>query len=250
MSDRAEPAAPRRGAVDPAVAAELPGLRLHWLAVAVAPGSTGRSRAAPVQRLRALSDRYRGATVIAMRTQPIPRAYRTFYRQIGLDPDVERIPSEQAATERLLQGGWRSTDGVSDACLVAVVETGVPVWALDAAAVDSGPPGLGIGLTDQAGATPGSLVVCDRRSVQAGATPGSLVVCDRRSVQAGATPGSLVVCDRRSVHAPLFGTPLPGHAPGPSAPSVVLYALGVAGVPHIHIDEALWTAAGLLGEAQ
>jgi hypothetical protein len=216
MSDRAEPAAPRRGAVDPAVAAELPGLRLHWLAVAVAPGSTGRSRAAPVQRLRALSDRYRGATVIAMRTQPIPRAYRTFYRQIGLDPDVERIPSEQAATERLLQGGWRSTDGVSDACLVAVVETGVPVWALDAAAVDSGPPGLGIGLTDQA----------------------------------GATPGSLVVCDRRSVHAPLFGTPLPGHAPGPSAPSVVLYALGVAGVPHIHIDEALWTAAGLLGEAQ
>jgi hypothetical protein len=202
MSDRAEPAAPRRGAVDPAVAAELPGLRLHWLAVAVAPGSTGRSRAAPVQ--------------IAMRTQPIPRAYRTFYRQIGLDPDVERIPSEQAATERLLQGGWRSTDGVSDACLVAVVETGVPVWALDAAAVDSGPPGLGIGLTDQA----------------------------------GATPGSLVVCDRRSVHAPLFGTPLPGHAPGPSAPSVVLYALGVAGVPHIHIDEALWTAAGLLGEAQ
>jgi hypothetical protein len=98
--------------------------------------------------------------------------------------------------------------------VVAVIETGVPVWALDAAAIDSGAPGLGIGLADQV----------------------------------GAPPGSLVVCDHRSVHAPLFGAPLPGHEPGPSASTVVLYALGVAGVPQIHIDEALWTAADLLGE--
>ena len=63
----------------------------------------------------------------------------------------------------------------------------------------------------------------------------------------GRRPGSLVVRDRRTVHAPLFGTPLAGHEPGPSAAAVVLYALGVAGVPQIHIDEALWTAADLLG---
>jgi hypothetical protein len=151
--------------------------------------------------------------VIAMRTQPIPRAYRSFYRQIGLDPDVERIPSERAATDRLLQGGFRSTDLISDACLVAVIETGVPVWALDAAAVDPDLPGLGIGLADEA----------------------------------GAPAGSLVVRDRRTAHAPLFGTPLAGHEPRPSAGAVVLYALGVAGVPQIHIDEALWTAADLLG---
>ncbi len=98
------------------MAAELPGLRLDWLAVTMPSGSAAsgsaaaRSRSSPVERLRALSDRYRGATVIAMRTHPIPRAYRTFYRQIGLDPDVERIPSERAATERLLHGGFRSTD--------------------------------------------------------------------------------------------------------------------------------------------
>ena len=173
-----------------------------------------RSRSPAGERLRALSDRYRGATVIAMRTHPIPRAYRTFYRQIGLDPDVERIPSERAATERLLQGGFRSTDAISDACLVAVIETGVPVWALDATAVDPGPPGLGVGQADGA------------------ETP----------------PGWLVVRDRRMVHAPLFGTPLPGHQPGPSAAAVVLYALGVAGVPQIHIDEALWLAADLLAD--
>jgi hypothetical protein len=211
MSDPGELAAPRLGAVDPAIAAELPGLRLDWLAVGV-PARSISERAATAQRLRALSDRYRGATVIAMRTHPIPRAYRTFYRQIGLDPDVERIPSERAATERLLHGGFRSTDLVSDACLVAVIETGVPVWALDAAGVDPGPPGLGIGFADGA----------------------------------GAPARSLVIRDRRTVHAPLFGTPLPGHEPRPSAPTVVLYALGVSGVPQIHIDEALWTASDLL----
>lgn len=218
MSDRCEPAAPRRGAIDPAIAAELPGLRLDWLAVDLATGSAApRARSSSAERLRALSDRYRGATVIAMRTQPIPRAYRTFYRQIGLDPDVDRIPSERAATERLLQGGFRCTDPISDACLVAVIETGVPVWALDAAAIDPGPPGLGIGLADAAEAS------------------------------AGAPPGSLVVCDRRSVHAPLFGSPPRGHEAKPSTPTVVLYTLAVAGVPQIHIDEALWTAADLLG---
>ncbi len=203
----------QRGSIDPAVASELPGLRLDWLAVAPAPKSTSaRARSSAAERLRALSDRYRGATVIAMRTHPIPRAYRTFYRQIGLDPDVEQIPSERAVTERLLHGGFRSTDRISDACAIALIETGVPVWALDADAVDPGPPGLGIGLANGP----------------------------------GAPPGALVIRDRRAVHAPLFGTPLPGHEPGPSALTVVLYALGVSGVPQIHVDEALWTAADLL----
>jgi hypothetical protein len=212
--DKSHTSAPRRGAIDPAVAAELPGLRLDWLTVGVPTGSAAaRSRSSSVERLRALSDRSRGATVIAMRTHPIPRAYRTFYRQIGLDPDVERIPSERAATERLLHGGFRSTDLVSDACLVAVIETGVPVWALDSVGVDPGPPGLGIGFADGT----------------------------------GAPARSLVVRDRGTVHAALFGTPLPGREPGPSTPTVVLYALGVAGVPQIHIDEALWTASDLLG---
>ena len=96
---------------------------------------------------------------------------------------------------------------------VAVIETGVPVvGAGRRTAVDPARPGLGIGLADGA----------------------------------GRPRGSLVVRDRRTVHAPLFGTPLPGHEPGPSSPTVVLYALGVAGVPQIHIDEALWTAADLL----
>ncbi len=103
--DKSHSSAACRGPIDPAVAAELPGLRLDWLTVDVPPRlAAARSRSPAGERLRALSDRYRGATVIAMRTHPIPRAYRTFYRQIGLDPDVERIPSERAATDAAAAG--------------------------------------------------------------------------------------------------------------------------------------------------
>ena len=80
-----------------------------------------------------------------MRTQPLPHAYRAFFRQIGLDPDATRIPSEDAAVARLMQGGFRSTDIVSDALLIGLIETGVPVWALDADTVGAG--GLGIRTT-------------------------------------------------------------------------------------------------------
>jgi DNA/RNA-binding domain of Phe-tRNA-synthetase-like protein len=206
---------PRAGAIDPAVADELPGLRLAWLTL---PGRVTPSPDAVVARLRTLSDRARGAAVVAMRTHPIPRAYRSFYRQIGLDPDVERIPAEAAATARLLQGAYTPADVIADGCLIAVVETGVPVWALDAAAVAAGPPGLGIAL----------------------AGPGGEAVA----------PGSLCVADAARVHAPLFGVPLASSAPGPATRRVMLYAVGVAGVPEIHVHEALWLAAEVLGAEQ
>jgi len=209
----AEPAQPRAGTIDPVVADELPGLRLAWLKV---PARVVSSPPAVIERLCALSDRARGATVIAMRTRPIARAYRTFYRQIGLDPDVERIPSEAAATARLLHGAFRSRDLIADACLIAVVETGVPVWPLDADALDARGPGLGITLAP------------------AGAPP-------------PLAAGSLVVADAEGVHAPLFGSPLGPSAPGPSTTEAALYAVGVAGVPEIHLDEALWVAVEQLG---
>jgi DNA/RNA-binding domain of Phe-tRNA-synthetase-like protein len=68
-----------------------------------------------------------------MRQRPVPHAYRVFFRQIGLDPDARRTPVEARALERLLHGGFRSYGVVEDALTIAVMETGVPVWALDAA---------------------------------------------------------------------------------------------------------------------
>ncbi len=199
------------GFVDPLVAAELPGLRLDWVIV------EGRVRASPPEvkrRLKELSDRYRGASVVAMRTHPIPHAYRAFFHQIGLDPDVTRIPSEQAALTRLLEGRFSSRDLVQDALLIALVETGVPVWALDADLVDSA--GLGIRAT----------VVGDRLGADSAAPP--------------LTPGRLVVADRRRVHALLFGDVAQRHLPTSRSARIMLFAVAVDGVPAIHVEEALW----------
>ena len=189
MSDDSE-LSPAPGFVEPEVGAEFPGLRLST-------GSRSRRAAGaspPIdvkQRLRELSNRYRGASVVAMRTQPIPHAYRTFFRQIGLDPDVDRIPSEEAAVARLMQGGFRSVGLIEDACLVALVETGVPVWALDAEHVDAG--GLGIRTTADA----------DRSAPTA--------IRSSRVGWSSPTPSK--------IHALLFGEPLPGTRIGPAAPS-------------------------------
>ena len=197
------------GFVEPALREEFPVLRLSWITV---PAST-RSSPRPVKhRLRLLSNRYHGGSVVAMRTQPIPHAYRSFFRQIGMDPDLVRIPSEEAAVARLLHGGFRSHDLISDSLLIGVVETGVPVWALDADHIDVS--GLGI------------------RTTVEGEPFGS-----------GGTPlpaGRLAVADGVQIHALLFGPVAPGHDVGAHTTRVSVFAVGVEGVPEIHIEEVLW----------
>jgi DNA/RNA-binding domain of Phe-tRNA-synthetase-like protein len=192
------------GRIAPDLQAEFPGLRLHWTALeARVRGSPRDVRA----RLRALSDRVAGAGVVAMRTKPIPHAYRAFFRQVGLDPDAARIPSEEAAVRRLLEGRFHSRDTLADALLIALVETGVPVWALDASVVDLASLGI-------------------------------------RTADGGER---LVVADAVRVHATLFGDPAPGHAAGPGTDWMVLYAVAVEGVPAIHVEEALWISTDILG---
>jgi DNA/RNA-binding domain of Phe-tRNA-synthetase-like protein len=205
------------GFVEPAVRAEFPGLRLVWLTV------TARLRSTPPeieQRLRHLSNRYRGASVVAMRTQPIPHAYRAFFHQVGLDPDADRIPSERVAVARLLQGQFRSQNLVADAVLIALIETGVPVWALDADLLDPGGPGI-------------------RTSVE-GDRLGSTEYGDYLP------PGRLVVSDARQVHGLLFGDVAPGHEVTRRTSRIALFAIGVDGVPAIHLEEALWICGEIL----
>jgi DNA/RNA-binding domain of Phe-tRNA-synthetase-like protein len=124
--------------VAPAVAEELPGLALAWCEFEARPGPT---RPDVRDRLRGLSDRFHGAQAIALRRQAIPHAYRVLFRHIGIDPDVRRIPVEAAVLERMRLGGFPTRNLVDDALLVATVETGVGVWALDAARLN-GEPGL------------------------------------------------------------------------------------------------------------
>lgn len=206
------------GFVEPPLREEFPGLRLDWVTV------EAKSRRSPPevrQRLGSLSNRYRGASVVAMRTQPIPHAYRAFFRQIGLDPDVTRIPSEEIAVSRLLQGRFVSRNVFEDAPLIATIETGVPVWALDADRLDPG--GLGIRTTG----------------------PGERLGTGEAAPYL--PPGRLVVADAQCVHALLFGALAPGHGAGARSTRIALFTVGVEGVPAIHLEEALWLCADVLG---
>lgn len=126
---------PIEGFVDASLAAEFPELRVVWVEVPAAGG--GKSPPELRARLRELSDKLRGATAIAMRGRDVPHAYRVFFRHIGLDPDVHRVPVEALMMERLMHGGYPSRGWLPDACSIACIETGVPVWALDADRVEA-----------------------------------------------------------------------------------------------------------------
>jgi DNA/RNA-binding domain of Phe-tRNA-synthetase-like protein len=149
MSDEPEV---RPGLVAPALAAEHPGLRLAWAEVETVPGPTPPELR---ERLRAMADRMRGAQAIALRGRDVPHAYRVFFRHVGLDPDVVRTPAEAIAFRRMAHGGLRPQDLVADAITVAVLETGVGVWALDAAhlvgALELREAGGRLAIADEAG---------------------------------------------------------------------------------------------------
>jgi len=206
----------RRGAIAPALAEEWPGLRLTWTACEAVPGSSPPELR---QRLRHVSDRFRGAQAIALRRQPIPQAYRVFFRHIGLEPDEQRVPVEALALERMKRGGFRSQNLLDDAITIAVMDTSVPVWALDAAAVE------------------GEL---ELRAAAAAEPLG-------RGESAVTLPaGRLVVADARNALAVLFGDVAPGHGVTSRTGEMVLFSVAVPGVPGIHVEEALWTVWDIL----
>jgi DNA/RNA-binding domain of Phe-tRNA-synthetase-like protein len=118
----------RRGVVADAVAAEHPGLWLAWTEVEAAPAPTPRELR---DRLRRMADRMTGAEAIAMRRREVPHAHRVFFRHIGLDPDVVRSPVEALVLRRMSEGGLSPQGLIADALNVAVLETGVGVWAFD-----------------------------------------------------------------------------------------------------------------------
>jgi DNA/RNA-binding domain of Phe-tRNA-synthetase-like protein len=204
------------GWVDGEVAAEFPELRLHALTLVA---RSGRSPAELRERLRLLSDRFRGAQAIALRQRPVPWAYRVFFRHIGLDPDQHRTPVEALALDRLMKGGFSSRSLLDDALTVAVMETGVPVWALDA----------------------------DRAEGALGIRPAVRGERFGEGEYASDIPrGRLLVADDAGPVGVLFGALAPGRGVGPETRRMTLFSVQVAGVPDIHVEEGLWTVADIL----
>jgi DNA/RNA-binding domain of Phe-tRNA-synthetase-like protein len=195
---------------------EFPRLRLRYLEVEATEGRTGRSVR---RRLRVMSDRFTGGKAVNMRLEPVPSAFRTFYRQVGIDPDQRRPAAEEVAVRRMQEGAYLSRGRVGDALTIAVAETGVPVLAFDAAAL-TGPLGLRL----------------SRREELLGEEGRSL------------TGGEIVVADARRAVAVLFVDQSAKTSVGRGTERIALAAVGVEGVPAISIEEALWTAAEALVE--
>ncbi len=206
----------RPGWTAPEVADEFPELAL---VVTEVQASGGKSAREVRERLRMLSNRFTGPRAVTLRQEPVPWAYRVFFRQVGIDPDERRTPIEQIAIDRLTHGGFKAKGRVEDAVLIATLETAVPVIAFDAARVD-GDPGL--------------------RLSQAGEPLGD----GGRTLPAS----RIVIADRARALAVLFGDSAPDAGPDRETERVMLVAVRVKGVPAVSVEEALWSAAELLGE--
>jgi hypothetical protein len=204
---------------------ELPGLRLLTAQAHVGrrESLTGATPPDVERRLDQLSNRFRGATAVAVRREPLPSAYRVFFRQIGLDPEVVNTPLEAAVMQRMMKGGFLSRALLADVLLVALLDTGVPVWALDAAGVE-GPLGI-------------------RTSIE-GEDFGS----GARATKLPA--GRLVIADATAPLAVLFGELAAGHEPKARSEQLALFAVQVAGVPLLYAEEALWACCSALEPAE
>lgn len=203
------------GWVEPGLRQEFPGLALRYLVV---ERGSGRSPREVKQRLRSLAQRIGGAQAINVRQQPIPWAYRVFFRHIGLDPDEQRTPIEDVILRRMRQGGFRSQNLLDDALTIAIAETGVALRALDADRVEGK---LGIRATNPGEGLEGR--------------PGEL------------PSGTLAIADDVRPLALLFGATAAGRGVHPKTQRTLLCSLQVAGVPDIAAEEALWLAAEVMG---
>lgn len=206
-----------RGWCAPEVERELPGLGLFGTSTEVRRRGSLRGNSPPdvLARLREKSDRFRGANAIAVRREPVPSAYRVFFRHIGLDPEALPTPIEGAVRGRVMHGGFASGGLLEDVLLIALLDTGVPVWALDYERI-RGPIGI--------------------RATAVGERLGEGKDAPELA------EGRLVIADAVAPLAVLFGELARSHLPAARTPRLALFALQVAGVPELYVEEALWSA--------
>jgi DNA/RNA-binding domain of Phe-tRNA-synthetase-like protein len=207
-------APPEAGWVAPELREEFPGLALRYV---VLERGSGRSPRQLKARLAQLSNRFSGPQAIALRHQPIPWAYRVFFRQIGLDPDEQPTPVEAVALERIKRGGFISRSVLDDALTIAIIESGVSLRAFDADRADGR---LGIRLSTDGEVLEGR--------------PGPL------------PPGTLVIADEARPLALLFGATGSGRGVTSKTSRTILAAIQVKGVPDIAVEEAVWLAASVM----
>jgi DNA/RNA-binding domain of Phe-tRNA-synthetase-like protein len=198
-----------RGTVAEELAAEFPGLALHWIAI---EAGSGKSPPAVRERMRDMSNRISGPRAIQMRQAAVPWAYRVFFRQVGIDPDERRTPVEQIVLDRLKHGGFKSRNLLDDAITIATFETGVPLIAFDGDRIS---PPLHLRLAEA----------------------GELMGPARRPLSSG----QIVIADQERPLAVLFADLDVDAGVTPRTQRMAMVAVQVDGVPDIAVEEALWT---------
>lgn len=203
------PLSTQRGTIALDLSDEFDDLELLYIA---AEGGEQRTPRELKQTVREVTDRFRVAHAPALRYKRTPSAYRAFYRQLGVDPDVVRSPLDVALLDRLRQGRFRPRGLVHDSMLMASIETQVPLWALDGS---DHVGGLGI------------------RGAEDGETLGGDLLAN----------GRLVIADSLRPRAALLH-PVPEESAVTKKSQVtVVFCLRVPGVPRYVIEEALHLCA-------
>lgn len=198
-----------RAGVAEAVRADFPRLELWVTWVAVPAGR--RSPRALRDRLAEVDDRLRGLPVGGLRSDPVAASYRGLARQIGLDPDAERNPLEQLAIARLTAGRLVPVGPLPDALAVAMLETGLPLWAIAAETVHGW---LRVDVDDE----------------------GRLAMCDERG------PVVPLLLDP--------GAELRVPAKRKETTTALVYALKVGDVPASTLEEAFWHLRAAIGDPE
>ncbi len=204
----------QQGWVDAELAEEFPELNLWHTSVG---RGSGRTPDFVRERLKTLASRITGGHVIHMRQDPVPWAYRVFWRQVGIDPDTDRTPVEQLALDRLKWGGLRSRNLLDDAITIATLETGVPVVAFDSEKVGEE---IGLRLTG------------DNEQLGGSGRPLS--------------SRQIVIADEHNTLAVLSGEVAEERGVTPDTTGMVLASVQVKGVPLISVEEALWMVVDTL----
>jgi DNA/RNA-binding domain of Phe-tRNA-synthetase-like protein len=178
---------------------------------------SGRSPTAVRERLKVLANRYTGGKAVTLRQQPVPWAYRVFFRQVGIDPDEHRTPAEAIARERMRAGGFPSQNLLDDALVIATVETSVPVVAFDEDKLD-GPLGLRMSFS------------------------GERLGGDGRPLSSR----QVVIADAERAVGVLFADLAEGRGVHPETIRMRIASIQVKGVPDVSVEEALWIVAEVL----
>ncbi|MDO9409321.1 hypothetical protein [Patulibacter sp.] len=231
--------APVRGWLAHDVEEELPGLELlHW----TAEGTEWRRRAPSSTRdwMARLSTRVDGPTVLNAHREDAPAAHRELLRRIGRDPNEDRAPQEAAYHDRIKHGGFPVRGTPKDILLLVLLETGVPIWALDADRI-TGDLGIRRSLL-------GELEAGEPQPRSRGPVGRMLGRPDPAAAAAERPPRrpEPVVVDAEGVVAELCREPREPFCATRRTTRTTFFCARVPGLPDLRVEEAIWMCRSLV----